>query len=438
MSRRITRSFGVSAVVLATLYVACADPPKKGRPNAGAGTGGAIVGEAGASDNGGTDATSGTGGTGGTAGSSGSKVIAEAGMGGEMAEAVGGEGGMGAEGGAAGAAPVDVCTTLTIGASGLPAPATTDVAKPAGSVGGLKVLNWAGFKGAISYTFDDNLQSQITHYSKLHAVGVPMTFYIVGSTNSANPVWVQAAKDGHEIGNHTMHHCYNRVASPNCSWGTYAGADKEIDQCTTVLKSALGLTGVYTMAGPFGDPNWSAPASERFIINRGISDDPNGVAPNGNTSPFDIPCHLSSLDETAAGSPGFNTITDSVRTKGSWRTILVHNVDPTIMDYGYNPVKLDEIVAAMTYTKSVGDVWADTMVHVGAYWLAQKGFNLQPATVGTSKVYSWTLPAHFPPGQHLRITVTGGKVQQCGTELAWDSHGYYEINLDAGSVTVSP
>ena len=64
--------------------------------------------------------------------------------------------------------------------------------------------------------------------------------------------------------------------------------------------------------------------------------------------------------------------------------------------------------------------------------------NLTPATVGSDKVYSWTLPAHFPPGHHVRVTVTGGTVKQCGNELPWDAHGYYEIDLDAGSLTVSP
>ena len=63
---------------------------------------------------------------------------------------------------------------------------------------------------------------------------------------------------------------------------------------------------------------------------------------------------------------------------------------------------------------------------------------MQPVTSGSDKVYSWTLPEHFPPGQYLRVTVTGGKVKQCGTELTWDDHGYYEIALDAGSVTISP
>jgi hypothetical protein len=57
---------------------------------------------------------------------------------------------------------------------------------------------------------------------------------------------------------------------------------------------------------------------------------------------------------------------------------------------------------------------------------------------GSDKTWTWTLPGNFPPGKYLRVTVPGGTVKQKGVELAWDPHGYYEIALDALSVTVSP
>jgi peptidoglycan/xylan/chitin deacetylase (PgdA/CDA1 family) len=307
------------------------------------------------------------------------------------------------------------------------------VAKPVGAPGNLKVVNWAGFKGAISYTFDDNLQSQITHYAALNAVGVPMTFYVIGFNHGAKAVWTQAAKDGHEIGNHTMHHCYNRTTDPGCIGGTFAGPGPELDQCTANLMAAFDLPGVYTMAAPYGDPNWAGPAEERFIINRGAAD---GILLPNVGNALGVPCHITNELETAAQ---LNTIADSARAMGGWRTVLAHNVDPTIPDGGYHPVKLEDMVGTMTYAKSLGDLWADTMVAVGAYWVAQKAMStVQPTTAGPDKVYSWTLPDHFPPGRHLRVTVSGGKVKQCGTELTWDEHGYYEINLDAGSVTISP
>jgi hypothetical protein len=61
-----------------------------------------------------------------------------------------------------------------------------------------------------------------------------------------------------------------------------------------------------------------------------------------------------------------------------------------------------------------------------------------PTTSGSDTTWTWTLPAHFPPGRYLRVKVDGGTLKQGGGALTWDDHGYYEIALDAGSVTLSP
>jgi hypothetical protein len=36
------------------------------------------------------------------------------------------------------------------------------------------------------------------------------------------------------------------------------------------------------------------------------------------------------------------------------------------------------------------------------------------------------------------VTVDGGTLSQGGKPVPWDSHGFYEIALDADSLTVSP
>lgn len=44
----------------------------------------------------------------------------------------------------------------------------------------------------------------------------------------------------------------------------------------------------------------------------------------------------------------------------------------------------------------------------------------------------------FPPGHFLSVKVDAGTLTQNGAALAWGAHGYYEIALDPGSVTLSP
>jgi len=39
---------------------------------------------------------------------------------------------------------------------------------------------------------------------------------------------------------------------------------------------------------------------------------------------------------------------------------------------------------------------------------------------------------------YLGVTADGGKLKQRDTTLAWDSDGYYEVTLDAGSLTLFP
>lgn len=366
--------------------------------------------------------------SGGTSGGSGSGGTSNGGSAGNGAK--GGSpsmGGTNASGGSGG--------TSTIGPSDIPVPAgPSNVPKPSQAAGGFKILDWAGFKGAISFTFDDALASQLQHYSEFKATGVRMTFYLVCNNDMSNTMWKTIAQDGQELGNHTNHHC--NANGSGCGWGSFTGTSSELDDCTAHLKSAFGLKDVYTSASPMGDTGWDTPASTRFLANRGVQDTA-GVAPNDSTNPYELPCHVADANEKAAsGTRSFNGVTDNARQNNRWRIILNHSVGN---NDGYNPVVASEVVAAMTYAKGLGDVWVDTVANVAAYWRAQKLISSStPQVSGSSTTWSWSLPAHFPPGRFLRVTVNGGTLSQKGAPLSWNGHGYYEVSLDAGSVTLSP
>jgi peptidoglycan/xylan/chitin deacetylase (PgdA/CDA1 family) len=297
------------------------------------------------------------------------------------------------------------------------------------------VLNWAGFAAAVSWTFDDAQPSHIAHYEALHQAGVPMTFYIcMGNNGIANfdATWTRAVGDGHELGDHTAHHC--RADLTGCSFGTSAGSQSnEIDQNIAYITQHYPQPGVWTMAAPFGDTGWSTPAATRLFVNRGVGS--GMIAPNDTTNPFNLPTHMAASNETAAS---FNAQTDAARAGGRWVIFTLHSISPTTANW-YNPVAIGELTAAMTYGKSLGDIWTDTVVDIAAYWRAQKVFSaVAPSTSGDTTTWSWTLPDHFPPGKYLRVRVDGGTLSQGGIPLAWDDHGYYEVALDAGSLTLSP
>jgi peptidoglycan/xylan/chitin deacetylase (PgdA/CDA1 family) len=307
-------------------------------------------------------------------------------------------------------------------ASDLPPAGAAGVPVPAGAAANLRVLNWAGFKAAISYTFDDSNQSQIDHYAELQALGVPLTFYLqTNKQQNMSPIWMQAVRDGHELGNHTMTH---QSTGPNIAADT--------DAATNFIQSRFGVT-VYTMAAPNGSTAYSPIAQTRFLINRGVNDQ--RIAPNDNTDPFNLPCFI---PPTGASTAMFNAKVDAIRSTGTWQTVLVHGF-PGSNDGAFQPVDINQFTAGVRYAKAFGDVWIDTLLSVAAYWRAQKTFmGATPVPANGATTWTWRLPDHFPPDQYLRVTVDGGKLRQGDASLVWDDHGYYEVALDLGTLTLSP
>ena len=329
--------------------------------------------------------------------------------------------------------------------SGLPAlSGTAGVPRPSGRSGNLRVLDWAGFKSAVTYTIDDGQPSQVEHYAELAATGVRLTFFVNSSaTWQADfvPTFSRAARDGHEIGNHTANHCHadpdgslyrtdggnQRIACPGAS----AGA--ELDACTAFITSSLGVSKVATSASPFGDVGFEAAAAERFFLNRGVQD--GTVGPSDDTDPFALPIWGPAENDTL---DTFNAAVEGARAAGRWVILVVHSLAPTTSRW-YATVEVSAVTGSIEHAKSLGDVWIDSMANVGAYWRGQKVLSsVTPTTTGSTQTWTWTLPAHFPPGKYLRIAVDGGTVSQGGRDLTWDGHGYYEIALDAGSLTLSP
>ena len=319
--------------------------------------------------------------------------------------------------------------------SGLPATTASGVPRPSGPPGNLTVLDWAGFKGAVSWTFDDAQPSHIAHYAELQAVGVPMTFYVT-TNNDAEPgfveTWQRAVKDGHELGNHSVHHCHANLTG--CTSGRpLPTLDAELDEASRYIVAHTGQKRVWTAASPFGDSGYNHAAEARFFINRGV---PGGmIAPNDSTDPYNLPIHMVGPGESAGR---LDTITDAARAGGKWVIFLVHTLTPTDAVW-YAPEPIRDVTAAMGHAGSLADVWTSTVVDVAAYWRGQQILSAtKPAASGADLVWTWTLPPHFPAGKFLRVKVDGGTPVQDGRPLAWSAHGYYEVALDSGALTLSP
>ena len=337
-----------------------------------------------------------SGGNGGGAGSRSGGGGAE--TGGTKANGGSVNGGSATGGTPSGGAVASSCANLSF------APGTTGT-KPAGAAGGLKVLDWAGFKSATSYTFDDANSSQINNYQAMKDAGGHYTFYLITSkTEAGNAVYKTAVKDGHEMGNHTSDHS-------NCT------SASTIDAASTFIKSTFGVT-CYAFAAPNGSSACdTSSVSSKFLTDRSVAGNSSigpGVISSFSWLPADIPS-----DSASAMAP----------IAGKWRVFCIHGFTGG-SDGAYQPVTLSNFTSAAKAAVSGGS-WVETVTNVAAY---QVGQNAIAKATGNS--ITWTLPSIFPPNMCVRVTTTGGTVKQNGNEVPWDSHGYYQISLDAKSLTI--
>jgi hypothetical protein len=298
-------------------------------------------------------------------------------------------------------------------------------------MGTLKVLNWAGFKAALSYNFDDTNTSQMAHYNPsggggLNSLGVHYTFYLWANklaSYNLSTTWDVVLKDGNEFGNHTNDHTNVTLAN--------------VQQGQSTIESTFSGVKVHTFAAPNGDTGYEPFAQQQnYLLDRGVGD--GLMMPGNDTSPSQWNVHCF-IPATSAPPSAFESEIDGARSGGGWRVILVHGFNGGT-DGAYQPVNYADYATQVQYAKTFPDLWIDTMVNVGSYWIGQIAFNAATKTTsGSSTTYTWKLPTNFPTGHYLRVTTgTGGTLTQEGKTLAWDTHGYYEVSLDAGSLTFGP
>ncbi len=380
----------ISSLGLALAALLCGLSCSDGIGPEGDGSGGFFAGTGGlSSSTGGSDVSS--GGLSGSSGGAGSGGLSAStgGVSSSTGGAMSGTGGASETGGGSVGVSYD-CDLPPAGEGGKP--------RPTGASANLKVLDWAGFPSALSYSFDDANSSQIAHYDEMNSWGARYTFYLQTNKSEFNDaVWEKAQMDGHEIGNHTNSH-------------TCGAAD--IDSGASKIEAKFGAAPL-TLAAPNGDTACQSAAS-KYLLVRSVSG--GTIAPNGNTNTNWLPSNI----------PG--GLGPSV---GNWQIYCIHGFTGG-SDGAYMPIAFDSFKTAVQQAQASG-VWIDSVVKVAAYWLGQKAF-----PKSGSNQWTWQLPNHFPAGQCLRVTVDGGTLSQEGKPLAWDEHGYYEISLDAGSLAWSP
>ncbi|NND32460.1 MAG: polysaccharide deacetylase family protein [Saprospiraceae bacterium] len=191
-----------------------------------------------------------------------------------------------------------------------------------------------GIKAAVSLSFDDARFSQIdTGMAILDSFDVQASFYVsIWSAKQRLDGWKNALKNGHEIGNHSLHH----PCTANFDWSReYFLESMDLETMKYEIEEAnvqigdIGLGLPQTFAYPCGQKfvgQGNATASyvplvaEGFLAGRGWQDE----APNN-----PMFCDMAQLMGMSSDAKDFNeikTLLDQVITQGGWLILAGHEI----------------------------------------------------------------------------------------------------------------
>ena len=197
---------------------------------------------------------------------------------------------------------------------------------------------WAPCRGAVSLTFDDGHPTQLEKaVPMLDEFGVKGTFYLNPRGKAwKKPMepWVEVARRGHEIGNHTLSHtCTNNL------WGTRGGLeDKTLADIETDIVAAqerLADVAPHQKDWTFGYPCYNAfvgagltrqsyvpLVAKRFLAGRG----PGEFGFANFPAVVDLACVASTCCTRMSGFEMLGLV-EGLATRGLWLVLVFHEID---------------------------------------------------------------------------------------------------------------
>ena len=321
----------------------------------------------------------------------------------------------------------------------------------------IKTVPWNGHVGAVTFTFDDALETQVLNLKPLFDVmpDVHVTFFLTAFQNRLienAEGFAALAVAGHEIGNHTISH-----------WHLPQELDEELEedvvQFADTIEAVLAKHGadiqVVSFATPFceNSDNVKTFINKRHLINRDCGfhgrnnwdTEPDwmsmnakiwsreGTSVNEMLSALDTAAYIGTFDNSNPLEPQI--------TEGSWVIFLQHDVSTKMYDpYAINPNDIKTL-----FKRAVDNgLWVAPLGTVGAYHRAHFAFDKATATkTDNGYTVSWEIPhKRMPKSVPLRVRIdtssVGNKatIEQDGKILTPESDGTYIIEFMSKSLTL--
>lgn len=295
--------------------------------------------------------------------------------------------------------------------------------------GPVTTVPWNGYTGAASFTYDDARTSQLPNLiPQLDALGVKATFFLTygagGDLASRKADWIKAAKNGHELANHTYDH--QNVTAGN----------------TQVAKMAADLRGFDPVveAVTFAYPNCAvggeSVVSAEAFIGRGCG----GASYAWGTQPSNW-MNVQGLILSNNNIQPAVTALNSAKSANTWVSMIVHDVKANPDQYSLT-VENNKTMVQQALTNKM---WVATYQEIAAYYRAH--FTMDAATATTTSNgwnLKWTSPhPKMPRKVVLRVKldskVFGDSVvvSQAGAVLPRQSDGTYLVDFMKLSLDVA-
>lgn len=298
--------------------------------------------------------------------------------------------------------------------------------------GPVTTVPWNGHSGAVSFTYDDARSSQVPNLlPQLDALGIKATFFIAvtgtgGDFEAKKTAWIAAAKNGHELANHTKSHV-NVPADP--------GAASIILEMANYLRALDPVVQSVTFAYPNCNVNGKAGIGSEDFISRACGQ----TSYAWGTQPSDW-MNIQGLILTPTNVATAVTMLNSAKTGNNWVTTIVHDVKESPDQYSLTPADNKKMLDAAV----ANALWIDTYQNVAAYYRAHFTMDaVNPSPINSGWSMSWTSPhAKMPKSVKLRVKLAAATfgnsftVQQGGVTIPPETDGSYVIDFMKLSLNV--
>jgi peptidoglycan/xylan/chitin deacetylase (PgdA/CDA1 family) len=226
-----------------------------------------------------------------------------------------------------------------------------------------------GKKAALSFTFDDARQTQLTNAIPcLDQYGIKATFYVLQKNVERDVAgWQRIAQEGHEIGNHTISHpCSGNFAHSRhraLELFSWSQMEDEIIEANHLVKETLGVL-PQTFAYPCGNsfvgrgPNRQSYVpliAQYFKAGRATLN-------SGNAKGICDVSHLHAVGIDRAEAENLIRLIDQARANNEWLIFYGHELGD-VEGHGMTTDTFDEVCR---YARQFEDIWIDTVAAIAS------------------------------------------------------------------------